>query len=69
MLECIPHLKLVNAGSAGQVYAIKSMWYSNTACSSLLCVLQGCFHVAAQQPVLYTVQESLNLLSLDNQVR
>ncbi|KAL0040782.1 hypothetical protein WJX79_005390 [Trebouxia sp. C0005] len=26
----------------------------------------GCFHVAAQQPVLYTVQESLNLLSLDN---
>lgn len=30
--------------------------------------MQGCFHVAAQQPVLYTVQESLNLLSLDNQV-
>ncbi|KAL3154556.1 hypothetical protein ABBQ32_014013 [Trebouxia sp. C0010 RCD-2024] len=27
----------------------------------------GCFHVAAQQPVLYTVQESMNLLSLDNQ--
>lgn len=26
----------------------------------------GCFHVAAQQPVLYTVQESLNLLALDN---
>lgn len=26
----------------------------------------GCFHVAAQQPVLYTVQESLDLLSLDN---
>ena len=25
--------------------------------------------MAAQQPVLYTVQESLNLLSLDNQVR
>ena len=24
--------------------------------------------MAAQQPVLYTVQESMNLLSLDNQV-
>ena len=31
-------------------------------------LLQGCFHVAAQQPVLYTVQESMNLLSLDNMV-
>ena len=30
--------------------------------------VQGCFHVAAQQPVLYTVQESLNLLALDNMV-
>lgn len=30
--------------------------------------VQGCFHVAAQQPVLYTVQESMNLLSLDNMV-
>lgn len=32
------------------------------------CLVQGCFHVAAQQPVLYTVQESENLLSLDNMV-
>ena len=30
--------------------------------------MQGVFHVAAQQPVLYTVQESLDLLSLDNKV-
>ena len=30
--------------------------------------VQGVFHVAAQQPVLYTVQESLDLLSLDNKV-
>ena len=44
----------------------KSFW---AAPYGLTVIVQGCFHVAAQQPVLYTVQESMNLLSLDNMVR